>query len=64
MFQAFRPRDGCGDHIGSRNVDVAIKALTRLGIAIVTRDTGGENGRKLTMQCHTGVVTVSPIRNS
>jgi chemotaxis receptor (MCP) glutamine deamidase CheD len=64
MFQAFRPQDGSEDHIGSRNIDVAINALTRLGIAIVTRDTGGENGRKLTMQCHTGVVTVSPIRNS
>jgi chemotaxis protein CheD len=64
MFPAFRPRDGSADHIGSRNVGVAIDALTRLGIAIVTRDTGGENGRKLTMQCHTGVATVSPIRNS
>jgi chemotaxis protein CheD len=64
MFPAFRPQDGSQDHIGSRNVAVAINALTRLGIAIVTRDTGGENGRKITMQCHTGVTTVSPIRNS
>jgi chemotaxis protein CheD len=64
MFPAFRPQDGSQDHIGSRNVNVAINAFTRLGIAIVTRDTGGENGRKLTMQCHTGVATVSPIRNS
>jgi len=64
MFQVFRSQGRSEDHIGSRNVDVAINALTRLGIAIVTRDTGGENGRKLTMQCHTGVATVSPIRNS
>jgi chemotaxis protein CheD len=64
MFPAFRAQDGSEDHIGSRNVDVAVNALTRLGIAIVSRDTGGENGRKLKMQCCTGVVTVSLIRNS
>jgi len=64
MFQVFRAGDGNEDHIGSRNVQTALEILTRLGIAVVTRDTGGENGRKLRMQSDTGVVVVSVIRNS
>ncbi|HEY6348305.1 MAG TPA: chemotaxis protein CheD [Candidatus Angelobacter sp.] len=64
MFQVFRDEDGRGNHIGSRNVDLAIESLSRLGIAIVTKDTGGENGRKLKMQSNTGLVSVSLIRNS
>lgn len=64
MFQVFRPGNGSEDHIGSRNVQMALEILTRLGIAIVTRDTGGENGRKLRMQSDTGAVLVSVIRNS
>lgn len=64
MFQAFRAQDGSEDHIGSRNIDVAVDAFARLKIAIVTRDTGGENGRKVKMHSRTGAVTVSLIRNS
>jgi len=64
MFEVFRGNDGVKDHIGSRNVQTALEILTRLGIAVVTRDTGGENGRKLRMQSDTGVVVVSVIRNS
>lgn len=64
MFQVFRAENGSDDHIGSRNVQMAVEILTRLGIAIVTRDTGGENGRKLKMQSDTGTVMVSVIRNS
>jgi chemotaxis protein CheD len=64
MFQAFRGPGGTEDHIGSRNVEVAIKAFARLQIAVVARDIGGENGRKLKMRSHTGEVTVSVIRNS
>jgi chemotaxis protein CheD len=64
MFPAFRAPGRSEDHIGSRNIEVAVKVLARLGIAIVTRDTGGENGRKLKMHTGTGAVTVSLIRNS
>ena len=64
MFQVFRAENGSDDHIGSRNVQMAVEILARLGIAIVTRDTGGENGRKLKMQSDTGTVMVSVIRNS
>lgn len=64
MFQVFRAGDGSEEHIGSRNIQTALEIFTRLGIAVVTRDTGGENGRKLRMQSDTGAVTVSVIRNS
>jgi chemotaxis protein CheD len=64
MFQVFRSENDSEDHIGSRNVQMALEILARLGIAVVTRDTGGENGRKLKMQSDTGAVTVSVIRNS
>lgn len=64
MFEVFRGSEGVNDHIGVRNVNLAAEILSRFGIAIVTRDTGGENGRKLKMQSDTGVVLVSLIRNS
>jgi len=64
MFQAFRPEDGSDDHIGSRNVQVAIQTFSRHGIMIANKDTGGENGRKIKMQTDTGTVAVSVIRNS
>jgi len=63
MFEVFR-EDGTNDHIGSRNISMAIDALSRHGIAIVAKDTGGENGRKVKLQSETGMVSVSLIRNS
>ena len=64
MFQAFRGSGGTEDHIGSRNIEAAMQTLARFQIAVVARDTGGENGRKLKMRSDTGEVTVSVIRNS
>lgn len=64
MFEVFRGTDGVDDHIGSRNVNLAVEILSRQGIMIVARDTGGVSGRKLKMQSDTGVVLVSLIRNS
>ena len=64
MFEVFRSEDGSGDHIGSRNVNLAFQIFSRLGIAIAARDTGGINGRKIKMQSDTGKVAVSIIRNS
>lgn len=64
MFQAFRPENGGEDHIGLRNIHMALQTFSRLGIAIAVRDTGGENGRKIKMQSDTGSVVVSVIRNS
>jgi chemotaxis protein CheD len=64
MFEVFRGGDGADDHIGSRNVSLAMEFLCEHGIGIVAKDTGGENGRKLKMQSDTGLVLVSLIRNS
>lgn len=64
ILQAFRGPGGTEDHIGSRNIKVAIQAFARLQIAVVARDTGGENGRKVKMRSDTGEVTVSVIGNS
>ena len=64
MFEVFRPENGSDDHIGSRNVNLAVQAFSRLGIVIAARDTGGENGRKIKMQSDTGSVAVAVIRNS
>jgi chemotaxis protein CheD len=64
MFEVFRSEDGSGDHIGSRNINIAFQTFSRLGIVIAARDTGGINGRKIKMQSDTGSVAVSMIRNS
>ena len=64
MFQAFRAENGSEDHIGLRNIDMAVQTLSRHGIVIAARDTGGENGRKIRMQSDTGAVAISVIRNS
>jgi chemotaxis protein CheD len=64
MFEVFRSEDGSGDHIGLRNVNMAFQSVSRLGIAIAARDTGGINGRKIKMQSDTGSVNVALIRNS
>lgn len=64
MFQAFRAENGGEDHIGWRNIHIALQTFSRLGIVIAARDTGGENGRKIKMQSDTGSVAVAVIRNS
>jgi chemotaxis protein CheD len=63
MFEAFREESSEG-HIGSRNVNMAFEALVGLGIAIVAKHIGGDNGRKLKMRSDTGLVVISLIRNS
>jgi chemotaxis protein CheD len=64
MFAVFRAENGSDDHIGSRNVNMALQTFLRFGIVVATRDTGGENGRKIKMQSDTGSVAVAVIRNS
>ena len=43
-------------HIGERNVMVAEQLLAELGIPIMSRSTGGHNGRKIIYNTHTGEV--------
>lgn len=44
--------------IGSRNVEAVIDTLDRLGIPIVAQDVGGEFGRSLELDSHTGELSI------
>lgn len=59
MFEAFRREDG--DHIGVRNASIAMELLDRYAIGIVTKNLGGNRGRKLKMQTDTGATVVTLI---
>ena len=50
-----------GSDVGERNVDVALQLLGKFEIALVRRDVGGFNGRKIFMDSSTGVVEVNQI---
>ncbi len=47
---------GAKFRIGERNVETALTRLKDLNIPIVAKSVGGENGRKLEFETHTGVV--------
>lgn len=50
-------------HIGERNIMVADDMLDKLGIPIVGRSTGGNNGRKIIFNTHTGEVLQCYIKS-
>jgi chemotaxis protein CheD len=52
-----------GSHLGARNVNVAIEALSRERIAIIQRDILGSVGRKITFDIEDGSVNVQLIGN-
>lgn len=58
VLPAFRGRV---DHLGTKNVDVAVEALNEAGIAIVGGDVGGERGRKLVFHTDDGSAWVKRI---
>lgn len=47
--------------IPERNVEVAEKALKKLNIPVVSRNTGGFHGRKIFFETHTGIVRMKII---
>ena len=51
-------------HIGERNVMVAEQLLAELGIPILSRSTGGHNGRKIIYNTHTGEVLQCFIKSN
>lgn len=51
-------------HIGERNVMVAEQILGELGIHIMSRSTGGHNGRKIIYNTHTGEVLQCFIKSN
>jgi chemotaxis protein CheD len=52
---------GSREPIGEKNIRLAIETLSREGIPIMRRDTGGAKGRKVTMRTDTGAITCKVI---
>lgn len=52
---------GCKGLIGDKNVRLAVETLSREGIPIARRDTGGSKGRKVHMRTDTGEITCKLI---
>jgi chemotaxis protein CheD len=49
------------DHLGQKNVNLALESLRRYGIEIVETETGGNRGRKLTFHTDTGAAWLTLI---
>jgi chemotaxis protein CheD len=49
------------DHLGLRNVKIALDLLQEEGIALVTQDVGGQYGRKVIFNTHDGSCMVRPL---
>ncbi len=47
--------------VGAMNIKSAISCLDDLGIKIVYQETGGSNGRKISVDCSTGSFDISTI---
>lgn len=47
--------------IGLANIDAVTKALERAGLRIAGKDVGGTNGRRVTLDCGTGVLLVESV---
>ncbi len=58
VMSAFR---GNGRHLGIKNVELALEMLAERGIAIVTRDVGGDRGRKIVFFTDDGTVSVRKV---
>jgi chemotaxis protein CheD len=54
-------RNNGTDHIGSKNVDFVLNYLKTEKIPVISKDVGGENGRKIYFFPWTGKVLVSTI---
>ena len=48
--------------VGQNNIMVTLKALDRLGLKVKQQDTGGTIGRKIIMNCATGVIRADFLR--
>ena len=50
-----------GRLVGSINADFARAAVRAAGLRLLRDDTGGEHGRRVTIDCSTGDFTIDPI---
>lgn len=51
-----------GAQMGARNVAAARAALERAGIRVIAEDTGGANGRSVSLDVRSGAFTVRSVR--
>lgn len=58
VVEAFRRSAG---HLGTRNVEAALRFLETERIPVMAEDTGGERGRKLLFHTDDGTVLVRPL---
>ena len=49
--------------IGEANIEAVTKLLDEAGIRIIARDVGGKCGRRISLDCGTGIVTVETVGN-
>jgi chemotaxis protein CheD len=50
--------------VGCLNVEAAMRAIERLGLKLISFDTGGEQGRKIFFYSGTGEVYLRPVKKS
>lgn len=50
-----------GRNLGSENVELALRSLREAGVAVVDRDVGGRNGRKLVFHTDVGAAWVRKL---
>jgi chemotaxis protein CheD len=58
VLEAFQARQG---HLGEKNAAVAFKLLEELAIPVVSRDVGGQSGRKLIFHSDQGTAWVAKL---
>lgn len=58
VLEAFQARQG---HLGEKNAAVAFKLLEELAIPVVSRDVGGQSGRKLIFHTDQGTAWVAKL---
>ncbi len=51
-----------GTNMGERNVEATLRALELAGVPLVAQDTGGDYGRSVALDVHTGRVAVRSLR--
>ena len=55
---------GTSASVGSQNVVAAMGAIEKLGLKLISFDTGGEQGRKIFFYSGTGEVYLRPVKKS
>ena len=62
IFGGAHPESNTKENIGEKNIAIAHSGLDKMGIRIVSEDTGGVMGRKIVFDTATGHVAVLKVR--